>query len=405
MALERLDDRSAVLAAVDEFDRLGRAAFLQKYGFKEARDYFLQIGGKLYDSKAIAGVAYGNQYPAHGPLKAADFSGGAATVRRRLETLGFEFARSIDAPSDVEDRRDTRVSEFLTIGDVYTRDALKRILNTNDATINTGVFRPRGAQSVLLFVTESKTADRVQYVDRLDGDLLHWQGQSSGRTDSLVIEHRSRGLELLVFYRTKKYEHSGAAFKYEGPFDYVTHKESSPPTSFLLARNIEASDGLDVAAQAEAEAEAHVEASGVFDPSDLEDARKKTFSAIVMRQGQPAFRNALLNAYEGRCALTHCDIGEVLEAAHITRYLGPETNDVRNGLLLRADLHTLYDRSLIAIDPMTHKVSIASHLKGSEYSGLEGRALRLPANPLHRPSIHALLTHWMLVQSVWDGES
>lgn len=402
MALERLDDRSAVLAAVDEFDRLGRAAFLEKYGFKDAREYFLQIGGKLYDSKAIAGVAYGKQYPAHGPLKAADFSGGAATVRHRLEALGFEFARSVDAPSDLEDRRDTRVSELLTIGAVYTRDALKRILDTSDATINTGVFRPKGSHSILLFVTKSKSADRVQYVDRLEGDFLHWQGQSSGRSDSLITDHRSRGLELLVFYRTKKSEHPGAAFRYEGPFDYVTHEESSP-TSFLLARKIDASEGLDVGAEAEAEAQA--EANGAFNPSGLEDARRKTFSAIVMRQGQPAFRSALLDAYERRCALTLCDVVDVLEAAHITRYLGPKTNDVRNGLLLRADLHTLYDRLLIAIDPMTHEVWVAPQLKGSEYSELEGRVLRLPANPLHRPSSHALLTHWLLVQSDRERES
>src|SRR5690349_11634318 len=99
-----------------------------------------------------------------------------------------------------------QVSNMLTVGSVYTREQLKEILGSQDATINTGIFRPAGFDSMLLFVTESKTPDRVQYVDQLEGDTLHWQGQNAGRTDALIIEHRARGLELLLFYRTRKYE-------------------------------------------------------------------------------------------------------------------------------------------------------------------------------------------------------
>src|SRR5262249_21254342 len=45
---------------------------------------------RLYDSKAILGVAHGFAVPDEGPLRASDFSGGEATVKRRLEDLGFE---------------------------------------------------------------------------------------------------------------------------------------------------------------------------------------------------------------------------------------------------------------------------------------------------------------------------
>jgi putative restriction endonuclease len=402
MGLKDLNDRSAVLAAVDEFDRLGRSAFLAKYGFKEARGYFLQIDGKRYDSKAIAGAAHGYQYPDRGPLKAGVFSGGAAAVQRKLERLGFEFANVDASEGEGEDRACARVSELLEIGSVYTREQLKGILDSQDATINTGVFRPAGFESVLLFVTEKKTTDRVQYVDKLEGDILHWQGQNAGRTDSLIVEHRARGLELLLFYRSKKYEYSGAGFRYEGPFDYVSRR-GALPASFTLQRAGETLAHAELAA--ESEAEAQVEASGAFDPSSIDDARKKTFAAIVMRQGQPAFRKKLLEAYEGRCALTDCHVEAVLEAAHICRYMGQETNVVQNGLLLRADLHTLYDRALIAIDPATHEVSVAPQLKGSEYASLAGRSLRLPSKPQSRPSSEALLTHWTLVRSIWENPS
>src|SRR5205823_2979542 len=82
----------------------------------------------------------------------------------------------------------------------------------------------------------------------------------------------------------------------------------------------------------------------VFDPISIEDGRRRIQAS---RQGQFAFRAALIEAYGGRCAMTGCDILEVLEAAHIVPYRGPSTNAVSNGLLLRADIHTLFDLGLI----------------------------------------------------------
>jgi hypothetical protein len=89
MALSEIT-RQAVLDAVAEFDRLGRKAFLDRYHFSAARAYFLALNDRLYDSKAILGAAHGYAFPNLGPLSASEFSGGEATVQRRLEELGFE---------------------------------------------------------------------------------------------------------------------------------------------------------------------------------------------------------------------------------------------------------------------------------------------------------------------------
>ena len=89
MALSEIS-RDAVLHAVRECDQMGRDRFLKHYGFKCARSYYLSCDGKLYDSKAILGVAHKFQFPANGPLKPRDFSGGRSTVRPVLERLGFE---------------------------------------------------------------------------------------------------------------------------------------------------------------------------------------------------------------------------------------------------------------------------------------------------------------------------
>jgi len=82
---------SAVQAALDEFDRIGREAFLSKYGYGKARSYFVEnpVTGTLCDSKAIFGAAFSYLDPLLAPLTHGDFSGGDATVAERLRALGF----------------------------------------------------------------------------------------------------------------------------------------------------------------------------------------------------------------------------------------------------------------------------------------------------------------------------
>lgn len=88
--------QTAVRAALDEFDLIGREAFLEKYGFGLARDFLVRhpSSGTWADSKAIVGAAYGYQFPDRGPLRAVDFSGGQATVVRLLTSLGFSVTAS-----------------------------------------------------------------------------------------------------------------------------------------------------------------------------------------------------------------------------------------------------------------------------------------------------------------------
>jgi hypothetical protein len=59
-----------------------------------------------------------------------------------------------------------------------------------------------------------------------------------------------------------------------------------------------------------------------FEPNDQADGRERVLRGVVRRQGQPRFRAALIAAYEGRCAITHCPVLVILEAAHVTPYLG-----------------------------------------------------------------------------------
>ena len=136
------------------------------------------------------------------------------------------------------------------------------------------------------------------------------------------------------------------------------------------------------------------EAPESFNPSDIEDARQKIFSAILRRQGQQTFRRKLLRAYRKKCAITGCETPWVLEAAHITPYRGTKTNTLANGIILRADIHTLFDLGLISVDPATLCVKVSSLLHGTEYATLDGRPLALPTTKSARPSKDALHNHF-----------
>ena len=85
--------RSSVLTAMEEFDRIGREAFLKKYGFGPAHEYVVVHEGRAYDSKAIVGVAHG---AATGrALERDEFSGGLSGAAAALDSLGFEIYRRL----------------------------------------------------------------------------------------------------------------------------------------------------------------------------------------------------------------------------------------------------------------------------------------------------------------------
>lgn len=135
------------------------------------------------------------------------------------------------------------------------------------------------------------------------------------------------------------------------------------------------------------------EATGSFSPTDEVDERQRVLSAIVRRRGQPAFRKALLNVYGGRCAMTACDAVDALEAAHIRPYSGQSSNHVSNGLLLRADIHTLFDLHLLSVDPESLRIEVAPALQNSVYSEMYGRELARPASSGSLISFESLAWH------------
>jgi 5-methylcytosine-specific restriction protein A len=124
--LSLLTSPDAVKRAIAECDELGREEFLKRYGYKHSRRYPLTHNGKVYDSKAIAGVAIGKQYGV--PLKATEFSGGAVTVVPLLTKLGFPVHET------------PHPAAYLVPGRSYVR---KELIELFGGQLQSGIWTPR----------------------------------------------------------------------------------------------------------------------------------------------------------------------------------------------------------------------------------------------------------------------
>jgi putative restriction endonuclease len=118
---------------------------------------------------------------------------------------------------------------------------------------------------------------------------------------------------------------------------------------------------------------------------------------VLPRLGQGAFRVIVTDVYQRQCALTNSHVLHVLDAAHIRPYAEGGSHSPTNGLLLRQDVHTLFDRGYLTVSSDYH-VEVSRRLKeefdnGKEYYALQGKTILLPGNPLFRPSTKQLAWH------------
>ena len=123
--------------------------------------------------------------------------------------------------------------------------------------------------------------------------------------------------------------------------------------------------------------------------SESDEAVRRRRVEVLQRLGQGAFRILITDAYERRCAITREKALPVLDAAHIRPVANGGTHRLDNGLLLRSDVHTLFDRGYITVTP-EHRVRVSRRLKadfdnGEHYYQLDGSALWVPRSSEARP--------------------
>ena len=115
--------------------------------------------------------------------------------------------------------------------------------------------------------------------------------------------------------------------------------------------------------------------------------------STVVRPGAADFRKLVLDEYKNCCSVTGCNISEVLDVAHIVPYYGIESDDIQNAIVLRTDLHRLFDNGLVSFKYETPKENLIIEVKEvaiNEYGYLNGKSCMLPKNKDSRPSQSAL---------------
>jgi putative restriction endonuclease len=115
------------------------------------------------------------------------------------------------------------------------------------------------------------------------------------------------------------------------------------------------------------------------------------------RLAQQAFKAVVLSAYRGHCAITGTKIRPVLQAAHIRPVSDGGENRLDNGLLLRSDVHTMFDRGYLAVDP-SYRLRVSPRLRdefgnGEQFYAKGGQLIALPDRKPERPQREFLEWH------------
>jgi len=128
-----------------------------------------------------------------------------------------------------------------------------------------------------------------------------------------------------------------------------------------------------------------------------EGGRYGTPTLVAPRLGQGSFRIVVTDAYNRRCAVTQERTLPALEASHIKPFGESGPRDVRNGLLLRSDLHRLFDTGYVTISPDYHfEVSRrikAEYENGRDYYRMHGASIHLPQSHVERPAQEYVAWH------------
>lgn len=118
---------------------------------------------------------------------------------------------------------------------------------------------------------------------------------------------------------------------------------------------------------------------------------------IRPRLGQGAFRILVTDIYNRRCAITHERTLPALEAAHIRPYGDGGAHEAQNGLLLRRDIHSLFDAGYVTVTPDL-RFEVSRRIKeefdnGRHYYELHGHKIDAPLDVARRPDAKALTWH------------
>jgi putative restriction endonuclease len=222
--------------------------------------------------------------------------------------------------------------DTLVVGKQYDRPYLARLWGylTYNA-ISRGVVTPRDQNAIVFFVTKEKQESLTQYVDRIDNDLLFWEGEQGHGSDGRIAAGRD---EIHVFYRERHHQD----FAYKGRAilgSYRIYSDRPSRFSFQL---------VDLALP---ESEFVAEPVPAYFPATTERS-----AIIASRIGQGQFRDESLRIWH-TCCVSGFTKAPILVASHIKPWRvadNRERLDGYNSLLLVPTYDKLFDKGYIGFD-------------------------------------------------------
>jgi len=116
-----------------------------------------------------------------------------------------------------------------------------------------------------------------------------------------------------------------------------------------------------------------------------EQERIRQWALRETRPDQQRFRREVAERDGLKCAITGCEIEEILDAAHLAKRAPGGSDDPSNGMILRADIHRLFDTGLVRIDPTTRTVVVEDRIADTDYRNISGQAVQSAADLSNLP--------------------
>ena len=337
-----------------EYDELGAEEFLARYGFAPARVYRVAEHGRQYDSKAIVGVAHG--YSTGQFLAGRDFVGGQQTVVKSLEALGFSFA-----PATADETSAwllTTKSDYRRLGGYTKYDDDPTSHYSYDS--NVANSRQVGVGDRLVFWDEVSLigASTVASIDQRPGIKKISRCRNCTTTNIAARKtktprfrcddcHEEFDVPIVDEVEVTVYQtdHQQGWVDLAGLLDGSTLRGLTGYSQNSIRRI----DWDQFASAVEGAAGPTALTPVTIAQSQIITGGHTT-RQVSVRIGQPAFRAELVRKYGAVCAFTGPAPAEVLEACHLYSYAEVGRHDIEGGLLLRRDLHRLFDQGLLAVN-------------------------------------------------------
>lgn len=236
-----------------------------------------------------------------------------------------------------------KLLDYLEVNNTYSRSDLLPILEfKNINAFRKGVVSKQKENFLLLFVTEHKHSDIPNYSDKMNENILEWEGPEKHSYESKII---SGNYYLLLMYRNKNRER----FAYKGMLELVRYQPELDVPSKFVFNLIENEKTI----------------SKSFSSMPLSSSLTHRDALSKIRVGQSGFRGRALELWGYKCSVTSVSFCGMLIASHIKPWR--ESNDFerldeKNCLMLIPNLDRLFDAGLITFSPTTGKVILSERV-------------------------------------------